>query len=66
MGWDGMGYLQTGPFLDNLAVIINQNEWKGFDSYSSYFFMRNIGISKCQDMVPNIKMPSKTKVAPPH
>ena len=23
MGWDWMGYLQTGPFLDHLAVIIN-------------------------------------------
>ena len=23
MGLDGMGYLQTGPFLDHLAVIIN-------------------------------------------
>ena len=22
MGLDGMGYLQTGPFLDHLAVII--------------------------------------------
>ena len=22
-GLDGMGYLQTGPFLDHLAVIIN-------------------------------------------
>ena len=22
-GWDWIGYLQTGPFLDHLAVIIN-------------------------------------------
>ena len=26
IGLDGMGYLQTGPFLDHLAVIINRKD----------------------------------------
>ena len=36
-GWDGMGlglgYLQTGPFLDHLAVITNLNQYRQIDKF---------------------------------
>ena len=34
IGWDGMGYLQTGPFLDHLAVIIKYKVYTDYDDIS--------------------------------
>ena len=61
-GWDGIG---ISPDRSISRSPDGDNKLKEFDSYI-LLFMCNIGISKCQDMVPNIKIPSKTKVAPPH
>ena len=36
MGWDWMGYLQTGPFLDHLAVITMKNSMKQQQLFGSF------------------------------
>ena len=63
--WIGLDGIGISPDRSISRSPDGDNKLKEFDSYI-LLFMCDIGISKCQDMVPNIKIPSKTKVAPPH